>query len=330
MANFYFESSIRDSVEDHYHVREQIGRGGTSIVRRCFHKKTRLSYALKTVQKRSKVPQKVLSSEVHALLTVDHPNVIKLKEIYESENEVHLVLELVTGGELFDRIIESGFFSEKVAANVVKQLLEALAYIHARNIMHRDIKPENLLYKDESSLSPIKLADFGLSKVMSSEVTMQTVCGTPGYVAPEVLLGKDYGLPVDIWSVGVVAYIMLCGFEPFYSDRGDTAIYARILKCDYEFLSPYWDDVSLNAKDLISKLIVLDPRKRLTAKEALNHPWVQGRAAKSDHMAEALRYLKEYTMARRKLKGGIYAVMACDHFVQAAGTEGKRLSCSSV
>jgi calcium/calmodulin-dependent protein kinase-4 len=186
-----------------------------------------------------------------------------------------------------------------------------------------------LLYKDDTPTSPVKLADFGLSKMMAADVTMQTVCGTPGYVAPEILLGKPYDSSVDLWSVGVIAYIMLCGFEPFYSDHGDAAMYARILNCDYQFLAPYWDTVSLNAKDLIAKLLVLDPKKRLTAKQALNHAWVQGRAAKTDHMGKALQHLKEYTIARRKLKGGIYAVMACDHLVQAATPDGRRLSSTS-
>ncbi|XP_065836812.1 calcium/calmodulin-dependent protein kinase type IV-like [Oscarella lobularis] len=312
MGDYFFENSIRKPVEASYDIGDQLGRGGTSIVRKCTHKATRINYALKSIRKdATKSPRKILNTEVNILVTVDHPHIVKLKEIYETPEELHLVLELVTGGELFDRIIERGFFSEKDAAIVIRELLEALTYLHSLGIVHRDIKPENLLVKNPQE-EDVKLADFGLSKISGKDVTMQTVCGTPGYVAPEVLLGKTYGKPVDMWAVGVICYILLCGFEPFYSDSGDAEMYSRILKCDYEFLSPYWDENSLNAKDLISKLLVLDPQKRMTAKDALKHPWVQGQAAKGDNMPKTLESLKEYVVTRRKLRGTVYAVMTCN------------------
>ncbi|CAF89225.1 unnamed protein product, partial [Tetraodon nigroviridis] len=144
-------------------------------------------------------------------------------------------------------------------------------------------------------------ADFGLSKIIDDQVTMKTVCGTPGYCAPEILRGNAYGPEVDMWSVGVILYILLCGFEPFFDPRGDQYMYSRILNCDYEFVSPWWDEVSLNAKDLVSKLIVLDPRQRLSVREALDHPWVLGKAARFSHMDTTQRKLQEFN-ARRKLK----------------------------
>ncbi|KAI2659409.1 Calcium/calmodulin-dependent protein kinase type IV [Labeo rohita] len=246
------------------------------------------------------------------------------------------------------RIVERGYYSERDAAHVIKQILEAVApedycvcvglaehmssdgltvkgfgdvgqscrhskangrYLHENGVVHRDLKPENLLYADLSIDAPLKIADFGLSKIIDEQVTMKTVCGTPGYCAPEILRGNAYGPEVDMWSVGVILYILLCGFEPFFDPRGDQYMYSRILNCDYEFVSPWWDEVSLNAKDLVSKLIVLDPHKRLTVKQALEHPWVLGKAARFSHMDTTQRKLQEFN-ARRKLKAAMKAVVA--------------------
>ncbi|MGH0156078.1 UNVERIFIED_CONTAM: hypothetical protein FKN15_030831 [Acipenser sinensis] len=277
---------------------------------------------------------------------------IRLKEIFETATEISLVLELVTGGELFDRIVQRGYYSERDAAHVIKQILEAVAvrivqrgyyserdaahvikqileavaYLHENGVVHRDLKPENLLYADLSPDASLKIADFGLSKIVDEQGAMKTVCGTPGYCAdfglskivdeqgamktvcgtpgycaPEILRGNAYGPEVDMWSVGVISYILLCGFEPFFDPRGDQYMYSRILSCDYEFISPWWDEVSLNAKDLVCKLIVLDPQRRLSVQQALQHPWVSGKAARFSHMDTTQRKLQEFN-ARRKLK----------------------------
>ncbi|XP_048469891.1 calcium/calmodulin-dependent protein kinase type IV-like [Rhincodon typus] len=208
-------------------------------------------------------------------------------------------------------------------------------YLHENGVVHRDLKPENLLYADLSSEAPLKIADFGLSKILNEQVTMKTVCGTPGYCAPEILRGCTYGPEVDMWSVGVITYILLCGFEPFFDARGDQYMYSRILNCDYEFVSPWWDDVSLNAKDLVRKLIVQDPQKRLTVHQALQHPWVTGKAANIAHMDNAQKKMQEFN-ARRKLKAAVKAVVASSRLGNASNhthsnhdsVKGRHNSCS--
>ncbi|XP_077441129.1 calcium/calmodulin-dependent protein kinase type IV [Vanacampus margaritifer] len=307
-VDFWVDGSRRDgTVEEFYTLGSELGRGATSVVYRCEEKDKKKSYAAKVLKKT--IDKKIVRTEIGVLLRLSHPNIIQLKEIFETDTDIALILELVTGGELFDRIVERGYYSERDAAHVIKQILEAVEYLHDNGVVHRDLKPENLLYADLSLDAPLKIADFGLSKIIDDQVTMKTVCGTPGYCAPEILRGNAYGPEVDMWSVGVILYILLCGFEPFFDARGDQYMYTRILNCDYEFVSPWWDDVSLNAKDLVSKLIVLDPGKRLSVCQALQHPWVLGKAARFSHMDTAHRKLQEFN-ARRKLKAAMKAVVA--------------------
>uniref|UniRef100_H3AT43 Calcium/calmodulin-dependent protein kinase type IV n=1 Tax=Latimeria chalumnae TaxID=7897 RepID=H3AT43_LATCH len=296
-------------------------RGATSIVSRCEEKQTQKLFAAKILKKT--IDKKIVRTEIGVLLRLSHPNIIKLKDIFETPTEIALILELVTGGELFDRIVETGYYSEKDAAHVVKQILEAVAYLHENGVVHRDLKPENLLYADLSADAPLKIADFGLSKIVDDQVTMKTVCGTPGYCAPEILQGCPYGPEVDMWSVGIITYILLCGFEPFFDPRGDQYMYSKILNCDYEFVSPWWDEVSLNAKDLVRKLIVLDPQKRLTVYQALQHPWVTGKAANLTHMDSTQKKLQEFN-ARRKLKAAMKAIVASSRLGNHGHHDGSR------
>jgi len=215
---------------------------------------------------------KRLQTEVEILKKVSHPNIVCLRELYETKTRLSLVMDLVEGGELFDKIVDKGQFSEKEASIVIFKVLSAIDYLHDLNIAHRDLKPENLLLAKDND-TEVMLSDFGLSKIIGTNTLMQTACGTPYYVAPEVLTALPYDKEVDLWSIGVITYLLLCGFPPFY---GETLpeVFEQIMKADYDFPDPYWDDVTLTAKDFIQKLLVVDPKSRLHAKSALNHPWI--------------------------------------------------------
>jgi len=272
------KEEVARCLEDLYLVGDELGRGAFSVVKKCVHKETGETFAVKVINKKN-VQQDLhrLAIEMQVLKTVDHPNIIQLKEVFETEEMLYIVTEIVSGGELFDRIVSKGSYSERDAALLVRKFIEALDYLHDRNIVHRDLKPENLLLKSPSNDTEVKLADFGLSKIMGNEIMMQTACGTPGYVAPEILQAKGYGREVDMWSVGVITYILLCGFPPFYNDNVPL-LFEAIMKADFDYPADYWDHISDDAIDFIDNLLVADPNQRMTAKQALKHTWLQGNA----------------------------------------------------
>lgn len=223
----------------------------------------------------------------------------------------YLVMEVMSGGELFDRIVQKSYYNEKEARDLVKILLDAICYMHDRNIVHRDLKPENLLLQNRDNDSEIRLADFGFAKRVKGNLSLSTQCGTPGYVAPEILKGDKYGLAVDMWSIGVITYILLGGYPPFHDDNQAT-LYKKIKSGDFVFHPEYWDPVSKEAKDLITRMLTVDYEKRLTAKDALNHPWIHDMSdgeLQSHDLHGTLDEIKKFN-ARRKLKGTIKAVMA--------------------
>ncbi|KAM9524107.1 calcium/calmodulin-dependent protein kinase type 1-like isoform 2-T3 [Salvelinus alpinus] len=221
-------------------------------------------------------------------------------------------MQLVSGGELFDRIVEKGFYTEKDASKLIQQILDAVKYLHDMGIVHRDLKPENLLYYSMEEDSKIMISDFGLSKIEGSGSVMSTACGTPGYVAPEVLAQKPYSKAVDCWSIGVIAYILLCGYPPFY-DENDAKLFEQILKAEYEFDSPYWDDISDSAKDFIVHLMEKDPRIRYTCDQALQHPWIAGDTALDKNIHESVSAQIRKNFAKSKWRQAFNATSVVRH-----------------
>jgi len=289
------------TVEDKYTLKDVLGTGAFSQVRLAESKESPGDlYAIKVIDKKAlKGKEDSLENEIRVLRRLEHPNVVKLFEAYESKSSVYLVMELVTGGELFDRIVEKGSYTEKDAADLIKQVLSAVAYMHTSGVVHRDLKPENLLYNSPDEDSKIMISDFGLSKMEDSGI-MATACGTPGYVAPEVLAQKPYGKEVDVWSIGVISYILLCGYPPFY-DENDANLFAQILKGEFEFDSPYWDDISQEAKEFIRSLMCVDVDKRLSCEDAIAHSWISG--AKGDrniHASVSEQLRKNFAKSRWK------------------------------
>ncbi|KAL3782935.1 hypothetical protein ACHAWO_011384 [Cyclotella atomus] len=275
---------ITDTLSDvrvKYHINpKEIGHGHYGVVRKCMDRETKVWYAIKSIRKSKVGKIEVLKREIALLKEVDHPNIIKLIEAHEDQKYLHLITELCTGGELFDRIIaktqsDEGHFSEADAAKIVACILDAIRYCHdEKGIVHRDLKPENFLFSTPDDDAIIKIIDFGLSRHDDMKMgIMNTKVGTPYYVAPEVL-NREYTKSCDIWSIGVITYILLCGYPPFYGDT-DNQIFDSVRTGRFDFPSPDWDGISDSAKDFIRSMLKRDPTKRSTAAESLNHPWIQ-------------------------------------------------------
>ncbi|KAJ8599800.1 hypothetical protein CTAYLR_003986 [Chrysophaeum taylorii] len=267
-------SSRRSQLSRKYEVEDQLlGEGHYGTVRACrLRGDTNKRFAVKTIVKRRVARPELLKAEVEIMTKVKHPNIIRVVDVFDEKDHLHIVTELCTGGELFDRIIKKSpeTFSEQSAAVVLRQILDAVDYCHSLDppIAHRDLKPENFLFKDNSDSSTLKVIDFGLSKLCEDD-QMESFVGTPYYVAPEVI-SRGYTLKCDIWSIGVVAYILFCGYPPFYGDT-DCELYRRISAGKFPFPSPEWDDVSIEAKELVRLLLHKDEAKRPTAREAMDH-----------------------------------------------------------
>jgi calcium/calmodulin-dependent protein kinase I len=295
-----FKHDPSSPITDYYEIltNHMLGKGNFSEVFLGIHKETNIRVAIKVISKATtKNKPEMLKNEVEILKKMENPYIIKLYDIFDTPNSLYLVMELVTGGELFDRIVEREQYSEANAKEVMKQLLTAIEYFHSLGIVHRDLKPENLLLEKESDDTNIKVTDFGLSRF--SDLLMHTACGTAGYVAPEILTCKGYDKEVDMWSAGVILYILLSGYPPFF-DEHEPRLFDSIMKAEYEFHPQYWDHISKEAKDLISKLLVVNPLKRLTAKEALHHPWFSCESSKIPLMTPQMsERLKKHNSERK-------------------------------
>uniref|UniRef100_A0A3B4AUE6 non-specific serine/threonine protein kinase n=1 Tax=Periophthalmus magnuspinnatus TaxID=409849 RepID=A0A3B4AUE6_9GOBI len=280
-GNLLISSSM---INEKYKVGKVIGDGNFAVVKECVERATGQEYALKIIDKaRCSGKEHLIENEVAVLRRVRHPSIIQLIEVDETPTQLFLVMELVKGGDLFDAITSSTKYSERDASAMVFNLAGAVKYLHRMNIVHRDIKPENLLvceYPDGTK--SLKLGDFGLATVV--EGPLFTVCGTPTYVAPEIIAETGYGLKVDIWAAGVITYILLCGFPPFRSENNvQEELFDQILRGKLEFPSPDWDNISLPAKMLISQMLQVNVDARFTAEEVLSHPWVTVKSHKSEH-----------------------------------------------
>ncbi|XP_041045183.1 serine/threonine-protein kinase DCLK3 [Carcharodon carcharias] len=271
-------------IERYYEIGRTIGDGNFALVKECRLKNTEYEYAVKIIDK-SKLKGKeiLIENEIAIVRSLSHPNIVRFIEEFETEEEIYLIMEYIHGGDLFDAITDSVKFTENSAAFMMNNLCDALAYIHSKNIVHRDLKPENLLVQHKTDGSTVlKLADFGLALKVTNPIF--TVCGTPTYVAPEILSETGYGLEVDMWATGVILYILLCGFPPFRSlERDQEELFEMVQLGEYEFLSPYWDSISDGAKDLVSKLLVVNPRNRYTAQQVLQHAWIWSAAKRNTH-----------------------------------------------
>ncbi|CCI40863.1 unnamed protein product [Albugo candida] len=297
--------------DSQYDLGKTIGSGTFSIVREGIHKPTKQKYAIKCIKRDGLTVEDIeaLTTEVAILKQMNHPNIMILYDFFAEDRYYYLVTEFMEGGELFDRIVEKSYYSEREARDLVKLLLEAVKYCHDFDIVHRDLKPENLLLTSKDDDASIKLADFGFAKKIDVDsYGLTTACGTPGYVAPEILEGHAYGKAVDIWSVGVITYILLCGYPPFH-DENHNALFKKIKRGKFQFDSPYWDHVSDDAKDLITKMLVTNPNDRETASQVLQHKWVTGSDVATVQLTSALEELRRFN-ARRKFKAAVSTVQA--------------------
>uniref|UniRef100_A0A665TXU0 non-specific serine/threonine protein kinase n=1 Tax=Echeneis naucrates TaxID=173247 RepID=A0A665TXU0_ECHNA len=273
------------TILEKYKVGKVIGDGNFAVVKECMERSTGKEFALKIIDKaKCSGKEHLIANEVAVLRKVKHPNIIMLIEEVDTPSELYLVMELVKGGDLFDAITSSAKYTERDASIMVFNLAGALKYLHSLNIVHRDIKPENLLvFECPDGTKSLKLGDFGLATVV--EGPLYTVCGTPTYVAPEIIVESGYGLKVDIWAAGVITYILLCGFPPFRSERNmQEDLFDQILLGRLDFPSPYWDNVTDSAKELIGKMLQVNVEARYTAQDVLSHPWVTDDAVRENNM----------------------------------------------
>ncbi|XP_033045712.1 death-associated protein kinase 2 isoform X3 [Trachypithecus francoisi] len=316
----------QQKVEDFYDIGEELGSGQFAIVKKCREKSTGLEYAAKFIKKRQSrasrrgVSREEIEREVSILRQVLHRNVITLHDVYENRTDVVLILELVSGGELFDFLAQKESLSEEEATSFIKQILDGVNYLHTKKIAHFDLKPENIMLLDKNIPIPhIKLIDFGLAHEIEDGVEFKNIFGTPEFVAPEIVNYEPLGLEADMWSIGVITYILLSGASPFLGDTKQETL-ANITAVSYDFDEEFFSQTSELAKDFIRKLLVKETRKRLTIQEALRHPWItpvdnQQAMVRRESVVNLENFKKQYVRRRWKLSFSI--VSLCNHLTRS-------------
>ncbi|XP_061102063.1 death-associated protein kinase 2-like isoform X2 [Conger conger] len=315
----------QQKVEDFYEIGEELGSGQFAIVKRCREKSSGLDYAAKFIKKRQSrasrrgVSREEIQREVEVLQQVQHPNIVRLHDVYESRTDVVLILELVSGGELFDFLAQKESLCEQEATEFIEQILDGVHYLHTRKIAHFDLKPENIMLLDKShSLPRIKIIDFGLAHRIQEGTEFKNIFGTPEFVAPEIVNYEPLGLAADMWSIGVITYILLSGASPFLGDTKQETL-ANISAMNYEFDEEFFSHTSELAKSFIRQLLEKDVRKRLTIQDALNHPWIKPLNPRQALVRRLSvinldNFRRQY--ARRRWKLSFRIVALCNHLTR--------------
>jgi serine/threonine protein kinase len=299
----------------------KLGEGAFSRVRKITRKDDKAQFALKVVKKKGKAKEDIiaLQKEIYVLQKCDHSHIVNLLDWCDTKKRIYMVVEFCDGGDVFERVIADKKFTEKDAAHVIKQVAHALEHLHMFKFVHRDLKPDNLMYLTKEKDSPVKVIDLGLAGDFN-DGACTTPCGTAHYAAPEVLAGDPYDSQADMWSLGVILYTLLCGFPPFFDTLNDMKnLYHMIKRAKYSFPSPFWDDISDLAKDLIKKCLLKDSRERLTAKQVLKHEWLTGGAPDTGgaFSEDYLDQMKKYASSRHATERKIGAPAASDESATA-------------
>ncbi|MED6259952.1 Death-associated protein kinase 2 [Ataeniobius toweri] len=315
----------QENVEDFYEIGEELGSGQFAVVKRCKEKSTGTAYAAKFIKKRQSrvsrrgVKREEIEREVDILQQIQHPNIVELHDVFENRTDVVLILELVSGGELFDFLARKESLSEEEATQFIKQILDGVQYLHSKGIAHFDLKPENIMLLDRSVPLPrIKIIDFGLAHKIEPGVDFKNIFGTPEFVAPEIVNYEQLGLEADMWSIGVITYILLSGLSPFLGDTKQETL-GNISAVDYDFDEEFFSNTSELAKSFIRQLLQKDTRKRMTIQDALNHPWIKPlnpRQAMEKRLSviNLENFKKQY--ARRRWKLSFRIVALCNHLTR--------------
>lgn len=288
-----------------------LGAGSFGVVRQARKLSTNEDVAIKILLKKAlqvnNVQLQMLYEELSILQKLSHPNIVSFKDWFESKDKFYIVTQLATGGELFDRILSRGKFTEVDAVEIIVQILGAVEYMHSKNVVHRDLKPENVLYVDKSENSPLVIADFGIAKQLKGEEDLiYKAAGSLGYVAPEVLTQDGHGKPCDIWSIGVITYTLLCGYSPFIAESVEGFMEeCTASRYPVTFHMPYWDNISIDAKRFILKALRLNPADRPTATELLDDPWITSKRVETSNI---LPDVKKGFSLRKKLRDAIEIV----------------------